>query len=39
MNREELLQTKGYWVAKIQIELYTYRVVEDEIRIAKCRHH
>src|SRR6056297_2859591 len=22
MNRQELLQTKGYWVAKIQIELY-----------------
>ncbi|MEX0983401.1 MAG: helix-turn-helix transcriptional regulator [Bacteroidales bacterium] len=22
MNKEELLQTKGYWVAKIQIELY-----------------
>jgi transcriptional regulator with XRE-family HTH domain len=22
MNRQELLQTKGYWVARIQIELY-----------------
>src|SRR6056297_3759121 len=22
MNKQELLQTKGYWVAKIQIELY-----------------